>query len=313
MEKYLVFLMSVVLLLTFTACGAPITPDVTTDTSATPAPAEVTTATEVTTTATETETEATTAATEAPAEPMLMYQAHRGVSTDFPENTIPAFQAAIDQGYKFIELDPIFTKDNQCVLMHDTTINRTCRLANGASLGDSKIAINSITYAQLSKYDAGIFKGEQFKGTKVPLLSEVAELVKGTGVALKLDNKIWNYTDEQIEIILWIASTSGADIGITCKTIQQVEFVATLFPGMTIHYDGAISKAALDALKLFNEGRDLYIWVGIDSATAKICQQVKEVGHLGLWTLSTEEQLQKAIELGAEVIETNGELKPPKN
>ena len=311
MKKFLAFFMSAALLLTFTACGAPVTPDVTTNTVATTAPAEVTSATEATTaTETETETEATTAATEAPAEPTLMYQAHRGVSTDFPENTIPAFQGAIDQGYKFIELDPNFTKDNQCVLMHDNTINRTCRLANGASLGDSKIALNSITYAQLSKYDAGLFKGEQFKGTKVPLLSEVAELVKDTGVALKLDNKIWNYTDEQIEIILWIASTSGADIGITCKTIQQVEFVATLFPGMTIHYDGAISKALLDAIPLFSEGRDIYIWVGIDSATAKICQQVKEVGYLGLWTLSTEEQLQKAIEFGADVIETNGELKP---
>lgn len=310
MKKYLAFLMSVVLLLSFTACGAPITPDVTTDTFATTAPTEVTATTEATTIATETETEATTAATEAPAEPVLMYQAHRGVSTDFPENTIPAFQGAIDQGYKFIELDPNFTKDNQCVLMHDNTINRTCRLANGASFGDSKIALNSITYEQLSKYDAGIFKGEQFKGTKVPLLSEVAELVKDTGVALKLDNKIWNYTDEQIEIILWIASTSGADIGITCKTIQQMEFVATLFPGMTIHYDGGISKALLDAIPLFSEGRDIYIWVGIDSATAKICQQVKEVGYLGLWTLSTEEQLQKAIGFGADVIETNGELKP---
>lgn len=310
MKKYFAFLLSVVLLLSFTACGAPITPDVTTDTSATTTLTEVTATTEAPTTATETETEATTVATEAPAEPVLMYQAHRGVSTDFPENTIPAFQAAIDQGYKFIELDPNFTKDNQCVLMHDNTINRTCRLANGASLGDSKIALNSITYEQLSKYDAGIFKGEQFKGTKVPLLSEVAALVKDTGVALKLDNKIWNYTDEQIEIILLIASTSGADIGITCKTIQQVEFVATLFPGMTIHYDGAVSKALLDAIPLFSEGRDIYIWVGIDSATAKICQQVKEVGYLGLWTLSTEEQLQKAIEFGADVIETNGELKP---
>ena len=310
MKKCFAFLLSIVLLLSFTACGAPITPDVTTDTSATTALTEATATTESPTTATETETEATTAATEAPAEPVLMYQAHRGVSTDFPENTIPAFQAAIDQGYKFIELDPSFTKDQQCVLMHDTTINRTCRLANGASFGDSKIALNSITYEQLSKYDAGIFKGEQFKGTKVPLLSEVAELVKDTGVALKLDNKIWNYTDEQIEIILLIASTSGADIGITCKTIQQVEFVATLFPGMTIHYDGAVSKALLDAIPLFSEGRDIYIWVGIDSATAKICQQVKEVGYLGLWTLSTEEQLQKAIEFGADVIETNGELKP---
>ena len=314
MKKWIAGMLCLIMLMGLTACGEPITPDVTSATVSTTSVAEITSATveptEASTTATEVTTEATTAETKAPAEPTLMYQAHRGLSTDFPENTIPAFQGAIDYGFKFIELDPNFTKDNQCVLMHDNTINRTCRLANGASLGDSKISLSSITYEQLSKYDAGIFKGEQFKGTKVPLLSEVAKLVEGTGVALKLDNKIWNYTDEQIDIILWIASTSGADIGITCKTIQQVEFVATLFPGMTIHYDGPISKAALDALKLFNEGRDLYIWVGIDSATAKICQQVKEVGHLGLWTLKTEEQLQKAIAFGAEVIETNGELKP---
>ena len=90
--------------------------------------------------------------TEAPAEPTLMYQAHRGLSTDFPENTIPAFQGAIDYGFKFIELDPNFTKDNQCVLMHDNTINRTCRLANGASLGDSKIS--HIGLSSLMSYNA---------------------------------------------------------------------------------------------------------------------------------------------------------------
>ena len=316
MRKYLAFLMSAVLLLTFTACGEYVDPEALTSQTVTTAVVTTeSTAVAATTTETVTATEVTTATAvttvvEEVTEPTLMYQAHRGVSTDFPENTIPAFQGAIDQGYKFIELDPNFTKDNQCVLMHDNTINRTCRTVNGASLGDSKISLNSITYAQLSKYDAGLFKGEQFKGTKVPLLSEVAALVEGTGVALKLDNKIWNYTDEQIEIIFKIAETSDADIGFTCKSMYQVERVVARLPEATIHYDGAISKAALDALKLFNEGRDLYIWVGIDSATAKICQQVKEVGYLGLWTLSTEEQLQKAIDLGADVIETNGELKP---
>ena len=289
MRKYFAFLMSVVLLLTFTACGEHVDPEtLTSQTVTTTVVATELTATTATTTATET---AFTTVTEA-------------------ENTMPAFQGAIDQGYKFIELDPNFTKDQQCVLMHDNTINRTCRLASGASLGDSKISLNSITYEQLSKYDAGLFEGAQFKGTKVPLLSEVAELVKGTGVALKLDNKIWNYTDEQIEIIFNIAETSGADVGFTCKSMYQVERVAARLPRATIHYDGPISKAALDALDMFNEGREMYIWVGIDSATAKICDMVKEVGHLGLWTLSTEAQLEKAISLGAEVIETNGELKP---
>ncbi|MBQ7322054.1 MAG: hypothetical protein IJW99_08150 [Clostridia bacterium] len=317
MKRWIASLLCLVLLLSCTACGEYVDPADTTTAvvhtstvTVTDVTAGATTVTDPATEAT-TVTEVTTSITEPEVtEPVLMYQAHRGLSTDFPENTLPAFQGAVDYGFKFIELDPNFTKDQQCVLMHDNTINRTCRKADGSSVGSSNIALNSVTYAELSAYDAGIFKGTQFKGTKVPLLSEVAELVEGTGVALKLDNKIWNYTDEQLEIIFKLAENSKADIGFTCKTMQQVERVAARLPEATIHYDGPISKAALDALKLFNEGRELYIWVGISAATAKICDQVKAVGHLGLWTLKTEAELEKAISFGAEVIETNGELKP---
>lgn len=320
MKRWIASLLCLVILLSCVACGEHVDPADITTTAVVTTTVTVTEATAVSTTVTDPTSEATTVtevttttAEPEETEPVLMYQAHRGLSTDFPENTLPAFQGAVDYGFKFIELDPNFTKDQQCVLMHDNTINRTCRKADGSSVGSSNIALNSVTYAELSAYDAGIFKGTQFKGTKVPLLSEVADLVEGTGVALKLDNKIWNYTDEQLEIIFKLAESSKADIGFTCKTMQQVERVVARLPKATIHYDGPISKAALDALDMFNEGRELYIWVGISAATAKICDMVKEVGHLGLWTLKTEAELEKAISLGAEVIETNGELKPPKN
>ncbi len=248
-----------------------------------------------------------------PDETGLKYQAHRGVSTEFPENTLPAFQAAIDQGYRFIELDPNFTLDQRCVLMHDTTINRTCRMENGDKIANSNIAINSISYPDLLNYDAGIFKGSMFKGTKVPLLSEVAELVTGTGVALKLDNKIQNFNDTQLEVIFTIAELSDADIGFTCKDMNFVKKVANRLPNATIHYDGTVNDSILEQLKAFaTDERELYIWIKIDNVTPEISQKIKEIGHLGVWILKTEEQLQKAIECGADVIETNGELKPPK-
>lgn len=320
MKRWIASLLCLVILLSCVACGEHVDPADITTTAVVTTTVTVTEATAVSTTVTEPTSEATTVtevttttAEPEETEPVLMYQAHRGLSTDFPENTLPAFQGAVDYGFKFIELDPNFTKDQQCILMHDGTINRTCRKADGSSVGEAKISINAITYEELCTYDAGLFKGSKFKGTKVPLLSEVADLVEGTGVALKLDNKIWNYTDEQLEIIFKLAESSKADIGFTCKSMQQVERVAARLPKATIHYDGPISKAALDALDMFNEGRELYIWVGISAATAKICDMVKEVGHLGLWTLKTEAELEKAISLGAEVIETNGELKPPKN
>ena len=64
--------------------------------------------------------------------PKFRMQAHRGDSAFFPENTIPAFTAAIEQGYDVIELDTKFTADDVCVVFHDTTVNRTGRRDDGS-------------------------------------------------------------------------------------------------------------------------------------------------------------------------------------
>lgn len=98
----------------------------------------------------------------------MLFQAHRGVSTEYPENTMPAFVAAYEQGYQVIELDPAFTADNRCVTFHDLTVNRTCRTQAGAVI-EKEQPVSELTFDQLQQLDAGAFMGEQFKGTKVPL------------------------------------------------------------------------------------------------------------------------------------------------
>ena len=52
----------------------------------------------------------------------MLYQAHRGVQKEYPENTMAAIRAAKEQGYDIIEIDPAVTKDGVIVLMHDDTI-----------------------------------------------------------------------------------------------------------------------------------------------------------------------------------------------
>ncbi len=248
--------------------------------------------------------------TTAPPEGVMRYQAHRGLSTEFPENTVPAFRGAIDAGFAFIELDPNFTKDGKCILMHDSTVNRTCRNADGSELAQEALAVASLTYEQLLSYDAGIFKGESFRGTRVPLLSEVAELVKGSGVALKLDNKIQKFTDEQLEVIFELAEQYPSEIGFTCKDTAFVRRVKARLPNATIHYDGTVNEVICRQLRdLVGEG-ELYIWYGIDKADAEVCEMIKAYGYLGLWTVKSEAQLKKAIDLEADLIETNGEVKP---
>jgi len=50
--------------------------------------------------------------------------AHRGLAGYFPENTIPAFEAALYAGADFIELDVVYTKDNRLLVMHDPYLHR---------------------------------------------------------------------------------------------------------------------------------------------------------------------------------------------
>ncbi len=51
--------------------------------------------------------------------------AHRGVMRSQPENTLRSFAAALDQGADLLETDLHFSKDNEIVLMHDPTVDRT--------------------------------------------------------------------------------------------------------------------------------------------------------------------------------------------
>ena len=71
-------------------------------------------------------------------------QAHKGVCTDYPENTMSAFRASVCQNYDIIELDLDITKDKKIVVLHDDTINRTGRNSDGTPI-EREINIKDIT------------------------------------------------------------------------------------------------------------------------------------------------------------------------
>ena len=99
----------------------------------------------------------------------IFVAAHRGWSEKYPENTMLAFEKALEIGVDQIELDVRVTKDNELVIIHDAAVDRT---TDGTGL------VNSFTLQELQQLDAGIKKGEQFKGTRIPTLIEFMELVK---------------------------------------------------------------------------------------------------------------------------------------
>ena len=102
---------------------------------------------------------------------------HRGYNIDAPENTLPAFIMSKYKGFSYVETDLEFTSDDVCVLLHDDTINRTGRNADGSEIS-STIAIKDITYEQALTYDFGIWKGSKWTGLKIPTFEEFITLCK---------------------------------------------------------------------------------------------------------------------------------------
>ncbi|MBE6689442.1 MAG: hypothetical protein E7588_09280 [Ruminococcaceae bacterium] len=95
--------------------------------------------------------------------------AHRGWCEKYPENTMIAFRKALELGVDQIEMDVHSTKDGEIIVMHDAMVDRTT---------DGTGAVKDMTLEQIKALDAGIKKGECFKGEKVPTFREFLELIK---------------------------------------------------------------------------------------------------------------------------------------
>jgi glycerophosphoryl diester phosphodiesterase len=251
----------------------------------------------------------------------IKLQAHRGVSTDFPENTMAAFIGAVEQGYDIIELDPAVTKDKKFVIMHDRTLNRTGRTADGGLLPEEK-KVADATYGEISTYEFGSWFDKAFTGERAPLLEEVLALSEQTGIVLKLDNKFERFEADDMEAFLSLLERSQANLAFTCSRADNLIMLAKRFPKAQLHYDGRIDEETLEHLRQAVGSDRLTVWVPfanrhttwvkvefLDSAMAA---RIKKYADLGVWILSTEEEFEKAKELGADVVETTGSIKPKK-
>lgn len=108
--------------------------------------------------------------------------AHRGASAYAPENTIASFILAVKQNAPAIELDAKLSKDNQIVVFHDPTTDRTTGF---------RASINKLSINEIKSLDAGSHFDSSFQGEKVPTLSEVFDAVgRETLINIELTNYV---------------------------------------------------------------------------------------------------------------------------
>lgn len=96
--------------------------------------------------------------------------AHRGASYLAPENTVASAKLAWELGADAVEVDVHLSKDNRVMVIHDKDTKRTCSSKTNLTIAKTPSIL-------LRDLDAGSWKGEEFKGEKLPFLSEIIETV----------------------------------------------------------------------------------------------------------------------------------------
>lgn len=166
--------------------------------------------------------------------------AHRGASGNMPENTLEAFQKAIDLKADGVELDIQLTKDGEIVVCHDETIDRT---SNGSG------NIKDYTLAELKKFNFNKTHPE-IAHASIPTMKEVFELIKPSNLIINIELKTGQYDYNGIEEkILALTKEEGMENRViyssfnhySIKKIQQLNPAArTAF----LYSDGALDMPA---------------------------------------------------------------------
>jgi glycerophosphoryl diester phosphodiesterase len=100
------------------------------------------------------------------ARPLVM--GHRGWRDRYPENTLVSFEAALGLGCDALELDLHLCRDDEVVVIHDETVDRT---TNGEG------SVHRMTLAELQALDAGSWFAPEFAGARIPTLREALERI----------------------------------------------------------------------------------------------------------------------------------------
>ena len=108
--------------------------------------------------------------------------AHRGVSANHPENTLIAFEAAKNAGIEWIETDISMLKDEKLIIFHDETLGRTVSGTKN---------ISDCLWDELVNADAGIWKGEKYRGEKLLTLFAALSWAEKNSVTLILEMKCY--------------------------------------------------------------------------------------------------------------------------
>ncbi len=215
--------------------------------------------------------------------------AHRGCSYDAPENTMMAFEHAVEATADYIELDVHETSDGVIVVMHDPSLKRTTGINR---------YIWNVTYDEIKDVDAGSFFGddEEYAQCRIPTLEQVMEYTKGK-IKLNIEIKLSSHEPDLVDSVAELIHKYEyeEDCVVTSmnyealKAMKQIDtniktgYVLTVAYGSFYNIDyvdafsinsAYVNKNVVDAIH--NRGKQIYVW------TVNSRSKAKELTRMGV-------------------------------
>jgi glycerophosphoryl diester phosphodiesterase len=229
--------------------------------------------------------------------------AHRGASGDAPENTLEAFQAAVDAGCRYLETDAHVTRDGVVVAFHDHRLDRAT---------DRRGVIEQMTIAEVEQADAGhrlpAFRGQ---GVKVPRLEEV--LTRWPDARVIIDPKTDGATEPVCALLerldAWDRVCLGAFSDRRVQRVRQLSRgractsmgpAATATAVISAAASGRMPRLGADCLQVPIRER------GVRIVTERFVQAARRARlPVQVWTVDEPRTMHYLLDIGVDAIMTN--------
>lgn len=205
--------------------------------------------------------------------------AHRGFSGVYPENTMIAFEKAIEAGCDGIELDVQLTKDGVPVIMHDEKVDRTT---------DGTGFVKDYTFSEIRKLNAEYRYEKADIFCEVPSLREYFELVKDKNIFtnVELKNSVVLYENLEEKVLDLIDEYNLRD-RIIISSFNHLSVVKMKKMAPDMKYGFLEESIVLDAAMYAKRYGIDYLHPSWQSVTKEYCRQAKEEGiEINTWTVN---------------------------
>ena len=223
--------------------------------------------------------------------------AHRGFSGIAPENTIVAFQKAIECKADYFELDVHKTKNDSIVVIHNSSVDKT-------SSNSKKGEIAKMNYRDLATVKVGYSEkfGNKYENEKIPTLREALELAKGK-IKVCIEVKVYGAEKEILKIIYDLGVEDDVIIfsfyyPVLAKIRQLDKNISILF------LINKADKMTIDYAKIIESNA---IGVGYETTVTKEYLNFAHKNGIEVWkwTVNEEDEMQQLIDLGLDGLITD--------